>query len=265
MTEDLSRYNPEGSTLRKAQLRMLSILIEVDKICRKHKIDYFVDSGTLLGAVRHGGFIPWDDDLDIAIRREDLPRLRKALQEELPSDMCYQDWTTEENYPMTIAKVRDKHSIFDESYYRMLKERGIYIDIFFVEPSLPLWLRKPIDYVYIRCIRGMNKFSDRFIEIFLGYLCYPITILIVDLVRLWGKLFHVKKLGRQYGWKSSLYVNENVIFPVSEIQYEGHKFYAPHDVDTFLHTLYGDYMQIPPKDKRITHNAPITFLEGFKK
>ena len=97
MTEDLSRYNPEGSTLRKAQLRMLSILIEVDKICRKHKIDYFVDSGTLLGAVRHGGFIPWDDDLDIAIRREDLPRLRKALQEELPSDMCYQDWTTEEN------------------------------------------------------------------------------------------------------------------------------------------------------------------------
>ena len=95
MAEDLSKYNPEGSTLRKAQLRMLNILIEVDKICRKHKIEYFLDSGTLLGAVRHGGFIPWDDDLDIAIRREDWHKLRIALQNELPANLCYHDWTND--------------------------------------------------------------------------------------------------------------------------------------------------------------------------
>lgn len=265
MQEDLSRYNPEGSILRKAQLRELEILIEVDKVCRRHQIEYFLDWGSLLGAVRHGGFIPWDDDLDIAIRREDLPRLRKALQEELPPDLCYQDWTTEKNYPMTIAKVRDKHSIFDEPYYnRMLKERGIYIDIFFVEPSLPLWLRNPIDFVYVRCIRGMNKYSDRFIEMFLGYLCYPITILIVGFSRLLGKLFHIKKLGRQYGWKSSLYMDADTIYPVKEVQFEGHQFYAPHDVDTYLRALYGDYMQLPPKEKRTTHNVSITFLDQEK-
>ena len=78
--EDLSKYNPEGSILRRAQLRELEILIEVDKICRKHNIEYFLDWGTLLGAVRHGGFIPWDDDIDISVRRKDYSRLCKVLK-----------------------------------------------------------------------------------------------------------------------------------------------------------------------------------------
>ena len=62
-----NRFNPEGSLLRQHQLRMLDILIEIDKICQKHNINYWIDGGTLLGAVRHGGFIPWDDDIDIAV------------------------------------------------------------------------------------------------------------------------------------------------------------------------------------------------------
>ena len=70
--EDLRKYNPEGSTLRKAQMRMTDILLIVDKICEKHNIPYFLDGGYLIGAVRHGGFIPWDDDLDIAVMREDF-------------------------------------------------------------------------------------------------------------------------------------------------------------------------------------------------
>ena len=67
MEEDFSKYNGEGTMLRKAQLRMLDILVEVDKVCKRHNIPYWVDYGTLLGAVRHGGFIPWDDDLDISM------------------------------------------------------------------------------------------------------------------------------------------------------------------------------------------------------
>lgn len=59
------KYNPDGSLLRNAQLRMLEILIDFDRVCRKHDIKYWLSSGTLLGAVRHGGFIPWDDDLDV--------------------------------------------------------------------------------------------------------------------------------------------------------------------------------------------------------
>ena len=93
--EDLRKYNPEGSTLRKAQMRMLDILLVVDKIFRKHHIEYWLDGGTLLGAVRHGGFIPWDDDLDINVRVSDISRIRKVLQSELPKNLCYQDVTTD--------------------------------------------------------------------------------------------------------------------------------------------------------------------------
>ena len=82
--EDFSKYNGEGTILRKAQLRMLDMLIEVDKICRKYNIQYWLDFGTLLGAVRHQGFIPWDDDLDICVLRKDYKRLRKVLIAELP-------------------------------------------------------------------------------------------------------------------------------------------------------------------------------------
>ena len=259
--EDLSIYNSEGSTLRKAQQRMLSILIEIDKICRKHKIDYWLDGGTLLGAVRHGGFIPWDDDLDIAINRADKKRFRKALQDELPSNLCYQDRTTDFNYHLVISKVRDKNSVFDEKSSKRFEWRGVFVDIFFVEPTMPSWLRKPIDFVYIRCIRGVHNYSDRFIEKFLGYICYPPTILAILLCRLWNKIVHTSILGWQYGWKNTLYVEKSVVFPLKEIQFEGHTFFAPNDYDTYLHTLFGDYMQIPPKEKRATHEAKITFLD----
>lgn len=261
MKEDISKYNPEGSTLRKAQLRMLDILIEVDKICRKHKIEYFLDSGTLLGAVRHGGFIPWDDDLDIAIRSEDLPRLRKALKEELPANFCYQDRTTEWNYFMTIAKVRDKNSIFDDSYSSRMKERGIYIDIFLVEPIVPLWIKDKIDFVYIRCLRGIHNYSERLIEKILGYICYIPAVIAMMICRGIAKVFNSNKYGRAYGFKSVMYVNKDILFPVKEIEFEGHTFMAPNDSDALLKNFYGDYMQIPPEDKRITHLAEITFLD----
>lgn len=259
--EDLSRYNPEGSTLRKAQLRMVDILVEVDKICRKHKIEYYLDWGSLLGAVRHGGFIPWDDDLDIAVHRKDVNRLRKLLQAELPSNLCYQDCHTDWNYPLPMGKVRDRNSIFNDPYVTKVKERGIYMDIFAVEPILSLKVKKLLDFVYIRCIRGIHNYSDRFIEKFLGYLCYPPTILAVWICRILSIILRVKKLGHQYGWKSTLYVQQDAVFPVRSISFEGHTFLAPNDYNTYLRNLYGNYMQVPPEEKRTTHLAEITFLD----
>ena len=112
--EDLRKYNPEGSTLRKAQMRMLEILKIVDSIFSKHHIDYYLDGGTLLGAVRHGGFIPWDDDIDISVRREDFSRIKRVLQKELPDNLVFQDRFTDWNLPVLIAKVRDKNSYYYE-------------------------------------------------------------------------------------------------------------------------------------------------------
>lgn len=104
------KYNPEGSDLRRMQMKMLDILTEVDKICKKHDIPYWLAGGTLLGAVRHGGFIPWDDDLDIELMREDYLKLIPLLRKELPEKFVVQTNKTDKNYFLTFAKVRDTQS-----------------------------------------------------------------------------------------------------------------------------------------------------------
>ena len=88
--EDFSCYNGEGTELRKMQIRILEIMVEIDKLCRKHDIKYWLDGGTLLGAVRHGGFIPWDDDLDICMMQEDYEKFIEIAPKELPEHLLLQ-------------------------------------------------------------------------------------------------------------------------------------------------------------------------------
>ena len=93
-----ARFNPEGSPLRRQQMVMLEMVKEVDRICRKYDIPYFLYGGTLLGAIRHNGFIPWDDDLDVGLLRKDYQRLMKILPDELPEHMVLQTNDTDPNY-----------------------------------------------------------------------------------------------------------------------------------------------------------------------
>ena len=129
------RFNPDGSTLRRQQLRMLELLDAVDTICKKHQIPYWLSSGTLIGAARHKGFIPWDDDLDIEMLRSDYLRLIKILPKELPDNFVLQTNDTDPNFISIYGKIRDKKSYLEEtnSYDRIFKEKGIYIDIFPLE------------------------------------------------------------------------------------------------------------------------------------
>jgi len=97
--------------LRRQQMRMLELLLEVDRICKKHHISYWLSSGTLIGAARHGGFIPWDDDLDIEMLLPDYKRLLEVLPQELPETMALQSVDTDKNYFFFYAKVRDRRSL----------------------------------------------------------------------------------------------------------------------------------------------------------
>ena len=100
--------------LRRCQLKQLSILEEIDRICRKHQIGYWLDGGTLLGAVRHKGFIPWDDDIDIAMRQEDLERFIKVAPSELREGLFLQTPQNEPDSKEPIVKVRDLNSFYVE-------------------------------------------------------------------------------------------------------------------------------------------------------
>ena len=124
-----ARFNPDGSLLRKHQLRMLEMLKYIDSVCKKHNIKYWLCSGTLIGAVRHGGFIPWDDDIDIAMPREDYERF--FVEYPLHSSgkfklLSYRDKSS--IYP--FFKVVDPRTVVFEKYVNPRYQTGVWVDIF---------------------------------------------------------------------------------------------------------------------------------------
>lgn len=259
--EDLSRYNPEGSTLRRAQLRMLEILKVVDAICAKHGIQYTLDGGTLLGAVRHGGFIPWDDDIDINVTRKDLAKLRKILPRELPSHLVYQDYFTDPYYPTLIAKVREKDSyMYEEPCTDRLKEKGIFIDIIPIEEVPNLAWKAKLDYWYGHCLRGIHHYADTK-DTILSWIVLPFSWIMVTLTRLANRFRKIDQLAHVYGWRAYNGFSKHDYYPIKRMNFEGFQACVPSNPDAVLTALFGDYMQIPPKEKRAIHTTKIEFYD----
>ena len=247
-------FNPEGSLLRRQQLRMLDILLEIDRICKKHKIQYWLSCGTLLGAIRHHGFIPWDDDLDIEMLWQDYQRLLKVLPTELPPTMALQCTKTDRNYFFFYAKVRDRQSHLEESnqYDRFWKEQGIYIDIF-PHHRQPTWLHllseKLHGHVYkiIRLmgesdkelwkVRLITRINEKFFFPIMRTLCR------------FSKATHTFAFGIPFHAPRPI----EAILPVGEAEFEGHLFPIPKDSHTILSLMYGDYMRLPDLDKLQPH------------
>ncbi|MBP7984733.1 MAG: LicD family protein [Bacteroidaceae bacterium] len=246
--EDLkSRFNPEGSLLRRQQNRMTELLIEIDRICKKHSIQYWLSSGTLLGAVRHKGFIPWDDDMDIEMLRPDYERLMKVLPEELPETMALQSHNTDKNYFFFYAKVRDRRSLMEESnhYDRVFKEKGIFVDIFPFEKQ-PLWVHRISELAQGHVYKIMNRKEGnelvamrkvRFITSMNEKIIFPI-------LGLFCKLSNAREtygLGIPYHDPRHL----EDILPLTTTEFEGRLFPVPKDCDKVLTLKYGDYMCLP--------------------
>lgn len=267
--EDYSVYNGEGTILRKAQLRMVDILVEIDRICRRHDIPYWIDFGTLLGAVRHGGFIPWDDDLDISIFRQDRKSFCRYLREELPERFCLLDNKSVKYLKNSgIIKVMDRKSRVVEKNYEdkeIKDDYGLWVDVFCMEKG-SVKFRKHINRTHGRFIRRIQgNVDDGSTNKIISYLLYPFTSLEIALYRFLHR-FSGKKI-LIYDLKAlvakALFSKREVsqIFPLKEIEFEGHSFLCPSDPDAFLTETYRDYMEIPPADKRITHISRIEFYD----
>lgn len=260
--KDLTQYNPEGSTLRKAQLRMLEILIEIDKICKKHHINYWLDGGTLLGAVRHGGFIPWDDDVDIAVLEQDYKKFRKVMQAELPERFVFTDWTTDKFVFDYCARIRDKNSFFDYPLFKKQKHQGIYVDVLITE-KVTMPVKKLLDNTFWRLFRqihNINATKDSafvdFAKKIIAYLFLPIFYLLLILGRSYCKIskhaFYSHYASKYYGKRPI-----KVVFPLKQLQFANHYFNVPNNSESYLTSLYGDYMQLPKEADRFGHNVKI--------
>lgn len=255
--------------LRAVQLKQLGILCEIDSICRKAGIDYWLDGGTLLGAVRHGGFIPWDDDIDIAMRLADLPRFVEAARRELPLHLLMQTPDTDRDVRMPIFKVRDTNSFLVEAADDFTRgyAKGLYVDIFPMMPY-PAFSRRFVKRIakgYCRANAILNSQHYYSLRSTAEFFYFGIKRACCSMLWHAGSLFFNKK---EY---FSNTLNNNGygimhrtadIFPLSEITFEGKTFRAPASPDHYLHDLYKDYMKLPPEDKRTGH--AVFFCEELK-
>lgn len=256
-----ARFNPEGSQLRRHQERMLELLLELHRICEKHHIRFWLIGGTLLGAARHQGFIPWDDDMDVQMLRPEYDRLLKVLPQELPDTMAIQCRQTDANYFFQYAKLRDRRSVLDENngYDRIFSERGIYIDIFPIDRH-PKWLQRlsiaTIGHSYK--ILKRTDLSDQ-----------QKTHRVNRLVRLNEKLiypiFHAvsRITGGPYLDAFGVpFVVERClddILPLTTLPFEGHQMPVPGHYHQVLTDQYGDYMTLPDITKVNLHVGRLSF------
>ena len=254
----LKRYCQRN--LRDMQLKMLDILREVTDLCDRHNIEYWLDSGTLLGAVRHGGFIPWDDDIDICVRRSDMKRLVDIAQKELPEHLFMQTPETDPEMRLPICKVRDLHSLVVEGGddFNQPYAKGLYVDIFPMEPwpSFPQNFSKRTAKGYCKAnaiLHNQHRYSARSFAEFFYF----------GAKRAWCGLLW--KVGGLFFRKDEYFSNTldnsgngnrhlaSTIFPLSEIEFEGERFKAPGNIDQYLRDLFGDYMKLPPEAQRTGH------------
>lgn len=258
MTTELKQYMQKN--LRAVQMKELSILCTVTDICKRNGIEYWLDGGTLLGAKRHGGFIPWDDDVDICIRDTDTERFKKIMLSELPKDLFLQTPGTDPSYNSTIMKIRDNNSLlveFGDDFTRDY-HKGIYIDVFPMTdyPSVSKSFCKKIAGGYCKANSILHKqhlYSWRSVAELIWFgakrACTRALWWMAEKTCMKGEYFATLLCNNGLGFMHK----KDAVFPLSTIEFEGITFCCPANTDIYLTEQYGDYMQLPPEDKRGIH------------
>jgi lipopolysaccharide cholinephosphotransferase len=257
------------SDLIRAKTVMVQILKDIDTVCNEHDISYWIDFGTLLGAVRHKGFIPWDDDIDITMPREDYNKFIEVAQKELNNKYFIQLRKTDSNYKRDWLKIRDKNSIFLE--YGSIKNKdngknGIFVDIF---PLDRIKKKNKIYFDILRKLYQINPFKGQFdsnINKFLHIALSPFYLIRNLVFRISIKFINPQGSLAIYGLEAWFYhsFNYNDIFPLTNIEFEGFEFKAPREYKKHLKEYYGNYMELPPEEQRHYHAKYIGFLESSK-
>lgn len=257
--------------LKQLQSTELDILNEFDRICKKHNIDYILTAGTLLGAIRHNGFIPWDDDIDVAMSRENYNKFIKIQKKELNNEKYYfQSMETDKEFGLPFGKLRRKNTLYLETTSPLSKEKqGIWIDIFPIDKISENKLIAFITFVRVFYYKTIIAFKLNF-----KYASTGIKKLIFNIIKFLSKFYSIESAKKHYyriiekenKKETKMCINHGGAYLLKEIvpinyynnitnhKFENKDYYIPIKYDEFLTSIYGDYMTPPPIEKRKAHH-----------
>ncbi len=240
---------------------MLELLLQLDSVCRKHDIRYMLFAGSAIGAVRHGGFIPWDDDLDVIMLRDDYERFLEAAAAELDASKYYVQAEFSKHWPMHFSKLRKNGTACIERYIPKDKEshRGIYIDIFPCDNLSDSPVVRRLQFLAAKAVIAKNLgkrgyITDSILKKVFIFFCRCVPI----------KHLHSFACGINLGETGSVHTffaasrkYEKNVYPrewfteIAMMPFEGGEYPVSAHYDALLTQLYGDYMSLPTPEERM--------------
>lgn len=255
------------------QQSLFSILLEIDRICGLRGIRYYLMSGTALGAVRHQGFIPWDDDLDVGLLRPDYERFLEFCKTDLGERFFLQDWRTEPSYFLPFAKLRLNGTTFMSPMHTHLDvHQGVYVDLFPLDgvPGRP-WLLQLQRWVLRRLhilleIKFTNVPNPQIRNRILKHTLRPL-LPGASINRLYNA---ISRLWPVNAAREGIFMSPDprrVTYPLTwfsepaKRMFEGREFPVPAECHSYLERTYGNYMQPPPEVERDSGHAALVDLD----
>ena len=250
----------------------LGVMDYIHNICNEKGINYSLAYGSLLGAVRHKGFIPWDDDLDIALKRDEYDKLYQAILEDNNSIYKIVSWENDSRYPYPFYRVYDSRTVYENNYIQNDIELGICVDVFPFDDykdvnkeitKLDMYRRLSVYTLY-----GIRN-KEAGIKNIIRYLM--LVVFRLTRVKTWNKKLNdcskvsVDSEHIDYLMESKKYstkIDAKALDKVVEFKFEDRTYNIPADYDHILTTIYGaDYMEIPPLEKRIQHDDFVAYIK----
>lgn len=271
MFESGVRMENIAEKVREIQIEMA---MEVKRICNEYNIKYSIVAGTLLGAVRHKGFIPWDDDLDIGMLRSEYDKFIKVCEKELRDEYFLQTWESDLGFALPIAKIRKNGTKFIEKNSADASlHNGIYIDIFpfdnvptgrikqFVQNRSTYLLKRMLlirmNYKVWQDNEIVKNILYKFLKVFSCFFSVnQIKEILIKRMTAYNDNYSEKVVtfGGSYGYRKET-IDKKWLINLIEIDFENEKLSAPFNFVEYLTYFYGDYMTPPPENKRYNrHN-----------